>query len=177
MATVKQKEAIKNVVENGGIISKAMLDAGYSPNTAKTPQKLTESKAWEELMKKFISDEDLAKAHKQLLDATRIEHMVFPLKITDEEIKELLEEVNCKVRKIQHGDTANHCWFWAKDNNALKNGLDLAYKLKGKYAPEKKDLTSLGERIQGIEMITPNYGSDNSKTDNQAVSSVGSTEN
>lgn len=36
------------MVENGGNVSKAMLDAGYSPATAKTPQKLTESKAFEQ---------------------------------------------------------------------------------------------------------------------------------
>jgi hypothetical protein len=50
MATEKQKRAIKNVVENGGTVSKAMREAGYSPNTAHTPKKLTESDAWRELM-------------------------------------------------------------------------------------------------------------------------------
>lgn len=140
MATHKQEKAIRNVVENRGNVSKAMKEAGYSPKTAKNPKNLTQSKAWEELMDKFLSDEDLAKAHKELLNATHIEHMVFPVAITDEEITELLSSVNCKPRKFQHGDTANHVWFWAKDNNALKNGLDLAYKLKGKYAPEKGEL-------------------------------------
>lgn len=43
MATDKQKRALNKMVENGGNVSKAMLGAGYSPNTAKTPQKLTDS--------------------------------------------------------------------------------------------------------------------------------------
>lgn len=49
MATEKQKKAVNNMVENGGIASKAMLDADYSKNTAKTPQKLTESKGFKEI--------------------------------------------------------------------------------------------------------------------------------
>jgi len=48
MATLRQRKAFKNIVENGGIVSKAMRDAGYSDKTAKTPQKLTESVAYQE---------------------------------------------------------------------------------------------------------------------------------
>ncbi|MDO8487563.1 MAG: hypothetical protein Q7S45_04665 [Candidatus Curtissbacteria bacterium] len=50
MATFKQKLAASKLVENGGNIGEAMKSAGYSKNTAKTPQKLTESKGWRELM-------------------------------------------------------------------------------------------------------------------------------
>lgn len=158
------------MVENGGSIGKAMIAAGYSENTANTPQKLTESKGWTELMGDYLSDEDLSKKHAQLLNSTKIEHLVFPLgprglddpifsggrhnekqtgeaekmdyeqertTLTDEEIIEMLAEVNCKVRRIVHGESARHVYFWAADNKALKDGLDMAYKLKGKYAAEK----------------------------------------
>ena len=43
MSTIKQKKALNKMVENGGNVSQAMLEVGYSSNTAKTPQKLTES--------------------------------------------------------------------------------------------------------------------------------------
>jgi hypothetical protein len=139
MATIKQRKAAEKILENHGNVSKAMKEVGYAETTAQTPGNLTDSKGWQELMDEYLSDEDLAKAHNELLRATHIEHMVFPVAMTDAEITELLLSVNCKPRKFQHGDTANHVWFWAKDNNALKNGLDLAYKLKGKYAPLKLD--------------------------------------
>lgn len=45
MATAKQRLALSKMVENGGNASQAMIDAGYSKNTAKTPSKLTNSKA------------------------------------------------------------------------------------------------------------------------------------
>ncbi len=162
----RQKKAIDLVVESGGLkaVSVAMVEAGFSPATAKNPSKLTKSKAWIEIMEKHFSDTDLAKAHKELMHSTRIDHMVFPLgpseeedegtddesvlaralapettSLTDEEIKEMLAEVNCKVRRIVHGQTARHVYFWAVDNKARKDALDMAYKLKAKYAPERTE--------------------------------------
>jgi hypothetical protein len=41
--TIKQQKAVANLLENGGNVSKAMKDAGYSAAMAKNPQKLTES--------------------------------------------------------------------------------------------------------------------------------------
>ncbi len=40
---MKQKKALEIMVENGGNASRAMIDAGYSINTAKNPSKLTSS--------------------------------------------------------------------------------------------------------------------------------------
>lgn len=165
MATILQRKVAKLVVEKGRkSISGAMREAGYSAETAKAPNKLTESKGWADLMGEALSDATLAEKHKQLLNSTTLDHMVFPLgpdtdegdpaegppagpsvpeafkdrtKLTDKDITELLSEVNCTVRKIVHGETARHVYFWAADNKARKDALDMAYKLKGKYAPEK----------------------------------------
>ena len=59
MATLKQKRAFDKVVENGGNVSRAMMDADYSINTANTPQKLTESKGYKELLKESGLNEEL----------------------------------------------------------------------------------------------------------------------
>ena len=48
MATHKQERALQEMVENGGNVTRAMLQAGYSFNTAHTPSKLTRSKAFRE---------------------------------------------------------------------------------------------------------------------------------
>lgn len=61
--------------------------------------------------------------------------------LTDKEIIEMLAEVNCKVRRIVHGETARHVYFWAPDSKARKDGLDMAYKLRGSYAPDKKEIS------------------------------------
>lgn len=50
MPTIRQKKAAIEIVENGGVVSTAMIASGYSKNTAKTPSKLTDSDGFKELM-------------------------------------------------------------------------------------------------------------------------------
>lgn len=59
MATPKQRKALKEMVENGGVASSAMVKVGYSENTAKCPSKLTKSKGFKELMDELGLTEDL----------------------------------------------------------------------------------------------------------------------
>jgi beta-glucosidase/6-phospho-beta-glucosidase/beta-galactosidase len=65
MPTLKQKRAIDKLVGNGGNITKAMKEAGYSPNTANTPQKLTESIGFKELCEQYLPDSLLLGALKE----------------------------------------------------------------------------------------------------------------
>lgn len=63
MATLKQKKALIKLVENGGNVSQAMMAVNYSPATAKTPQKLTKSKGFQELCEEFgLTDDFLINA-------------------------------------------------------------------------------------------------------------------
>lgn len=55
--TNKQIQAAKNLVENGGNMGKAILDAGYSPATAKTPSKVFGNATIRELLKNAKLDE------------------------------------------------------------------------------------------------------------------------
>ena len=50
------------MVENGGNASKAMRDAGYSPQTAKSPHKLTSSAGYAELLETYLPDDMLLRA-------------------------------------------------------------------------------------------------------------------
>lgn len=156
MPTIKQKRALDIVVEGSGNMGEAMVKAGYSKETAKTPQKLTESKGWKELVEEHLSDKTLSKIHEGLLKSKRLDHMIFPMEVkddikedperkskhgdvfTDDDIRDLLSDAGCKVRKIVHQELSRHVYFWSPDNKARDSALDKAYKLKGKYAPEKK---------------------------------------
>lgn len=124
MPTIKQKKAFNKIVENRGNVSKTMLEVGYTENSAKNPSNLTDSKGWEELMEEYLPDSLLGKRHKELLNK-----------------REHIAKNNNETHEIEVLDTGE------PDTNAVKAGLDMAYKLKGKYAPEKKDITSQGEKI------------------------------
>lgn len=71
MATIKQKLALQKVTENHGNISKAMIEAGYTPETASKPKNLTESKGWAELMEQYLPDDKLLAKHEKALEATK----------------------------------------------------------------------------------------------------------
>lgn len=113
MATIKQKKAFKKAVENGGNVSRAMIESDYSPATAKTPQKLTTSKGWQELLDKHLPDKLLAEKHRELLNK-----------------KEVVTKNNVTTGEVDTIETGEI------DVTAVTKGLDMAYKLKGRYANE-----------------------------------------
>lgn len=65
--TTKQKLVASKLQETAGSVSKAMKLAGYSPSSAKDPQRLTRSKGWQQLMEKYLPDDRLLQVHKGLL--------------------------------------------------------------------------------------------------------------
>lgn len=113
-----------------------MRAAGYSESSAKTPKKLTESDGWQELMDKYLPDKKLVDTHKKLLNAHKLEHMVFPLGMEEADIKKLLNSVGCKPKKIKHGEQAIQVWYWSPDQTARAKSVELGYKIKGKLKPQ-----------------------------------------
>ena len=143
MPTQRQIKAAKKVSENlrkkkPKSIGKVLREVGYSESVSNAPQQVTGSKGFQQLMEEMLPDDQVLEAHQQLLRSTRVEHMVFPLCVSDDEIKELIKSVNCEVRKIKHGETAIHCWYWSPDNKARKDAIDLAYKIKGRITNKVK---------------------------------------
>lgn len=59
MTTIKQKMALTKIVENGGNVTKAMRDVGYSEATTNNPSTLTRSEGFKALLKSSGLDEDL----------------------------------------------------------------------------------------------------------------------
>lgn len=72
MATERQKKAIAKVLENGGNVSKAMKESGYSAAMAKNPQKLTQSQAFQKYMEEAgVTDRKLVEVIKDGLNASK----------------------------------------------------------------------------------------------------------
>ncbi len=111
MATIRQKKAIANLVENRGNVSKSMRDAGYPFVTAKNPKNLTESKAFKDFADS-IPDSLLSERHLELLNKR-------------------------EVHRIGYGESEEWEMTDQPDTQAVSKALDMAYKLKGSYAPEK----------------------------------------
>lgn len=81
-------------------------------------------------------------------DGTPIEERGERTTMTDKEIVAMLAETGCTVKRIVHGETARHVYFWSPDNNSRNKALDTAYKVKGNYAPEKKAIINLDVSVE-----------------------------
>jgi hypothetical protein len=108
MATVKQKTAAKKMSENirnSGSKSTGQIlrESGYSDSVSKSPQRVTESKGWKELMEEYFPTEKVFRVHKRLLNK-----------------KEIVTYQGDYIKTRQpHSD--------------VKYALDMLYKLKGLY--------------------------------------------
>lgn len=97
MPTLKQKKAVEILSENiGKPIGEAMLEAGYAESTSLTPQLLTESKGWQELVEDKLPDSELLRVHREGLEATKSDKLI--LKIGGEEEMKLIETPDYATR-------------------------------------------------------------------------------
>lgn len=137
MATSRQRKAIEILVENGGkSVSKAMREAGYSPATAKNPDKLTESKAWKELLDENITDELIIEKLKEGLDANRV--------------------ISAITGKQASGATAD--FIEVPDHAVRHRFVETSMKAKG-ILVERQELTGKdGKELPPIQVIIEDYG-------------------
>ena len=109
----QHKLLLKTISENirkGMSMGEAMLSVGYSVAYSKSTNHLKETESWQELMKTHLPDTLLAEKHKQILNKTEI-------LVVDKKI----------VKTGQpHSD--------------VKYGVEMGYKLKGKFEPETLNL-------------------------------------
>src|SRR3990167_2417588 len=110
----KHREVLKMMGDNGGMSrTEAMIQKNYSPSYA-DGGKIADTDSWQELMKTYLPDDLLAKRHKELLNKREV-------------VKEYSHEQGEYVQRVTD----------QPETNAVKAGLDMGYRLKGKYAPEK----------------------------------------
>jgi phage terminase small subunit len=124
----KQKRFVKEYIKNGGNATQAVLDAKYKPNNKNTAGSIGS----ENLKKPKIQ-----KALKSIADS-------IPDKLLIEKHLALLnaEKITRTLKRGEEIDVEEYI-----DNQSIGKGLDMAYKIKGTYAPEKKDITSDGEKV------------------------------
>jgi hypothetical protein len=121
MPTLKQETAIRKVSENiGKPIGEIMRESGYSESTSKTPQRLTESKAWTQLMEDYIPDDTLLDKHKEALNATK---QIGAQILIDKEGKTISKE--------------NEGMIEVPDQITRLKAVELGYRVKGKLRPEE----------------------------------------
>ena len=107
----KHRQVFDNV-QKGMPLNAAMLAVHYSKVTADKPKNITETKSWQTLMEEYLPEDLIAERHKDLLQKRDVH-------ITVDKFGGIIET----DRGIE---TA-----------AVSKGLEMAYKLRGSFAPEK----------------------------------------
>lgn len=158
-ATLKDKKVITRVAKvlkklavNSGSQKQAMLDAGYSLNYAKSPDKIKKTRKWKEIMDDYLGEDEVAAVHKELLKASKLEQGMFPLDVDDDLIRLLITEVGCLVMKILIIKGNKYVWYRAPDGVARKAAVDMVYKLRGKYAAEKFEEVNPLKKLSNAEL-------------------------
>lgn len=161
--TSKQQAVAKDLLENTGkSISRAMLDAGYAPSSAKNPQQLTNSKNWQKLMREYLPDENLIEKHQALLGVSKLNKIEFPEYIDEKVIKNVAKKIP-GFQLIGFGRKPNGtilAYYSVPDYEKQLLSLNLAYRLKGKLNP---NVSVSGEKVIAI---LNGASDDSSKADN-----------
>lgn len=159
-ATVRQKLVAARLLEIIGkgkgtefeSLGKILLEAGYSKNVADSPALVTERKGFQALMKKYLPENEILLAHKQLLSSVNIDNYVFSIAVTDADIRKMIAKVpGAKLLKISRTPTTARAYFTYADNRSRKDAIDMAYKLNGSYAAEKQEHSVTPEISRIIE--------------------------
>ena len=99
-------------VQEGMPIGAAMIAMNYSKKTAHTPKDITGTKSWQTLMDEYMPEDLIAARHNDLLEKRDI-HVAI--------------DKDGNITQTDRGiETA-----------AVAKGLEMAYKLRGSFAPEK----------------------------------------
>ena len=142
--TPKQLRAVKLTLENLGLDhpktqSQILQEAGYSANVAnKMPADVVESDTFKELMAKHLPESLLTRKHEALFHQKQLNYFTFPKDMSDDEIISHVEANGLQVIVVRESDKGKLAFYSIDDVNAIKSALDMGYKLRGNYAPEKQ---------------------------------------
>jgi hypothetical protein len=135
-------EKIKENLLAGNKLNKSELlrESGYAPGSVDVFKK----KSFLATLNEILPDELIIKAHRALIKNKFVVEKIFPKEMDDLDIVEICSHMG-RVIKIIEADVAfkgkvKVCYIAVTNTKAATDGIDMAYKLKGAYAPEKHSL-------------------------------------
>ena len=155
---VRQEKTIENL-EKGMSTSKAMREAGYSEAYAKNPSDFKSKKSYQELLDEVMPRDEVAAKHRELMNSVTVKQFEFPIEVSEKKVKEFTASVSKTAHYIKETITktnskgvpmsvGNRWVVYAIIPNGqdLKAALEMAFKVRGDYSPEKVEIKRpLGE--------------------------------
>lgn len=123
-------------------VSAAMREVGYSDSYAARCTSFVSTKSAQALLEEYFPDNYLHAKTKELMEASKLDSYVFPKAknkgkpLTNEEIKFIVEQMaGATLIYIRDSDLppGRIAFFRFPDAKARKDGVEIAYKLKGAF--------------------------------------------
>lgn len=151
----KDKVFVKEIIKTGNQTLAAKKAYGYKDNNVAgvmANRKLRNVKITEKIERygDRFPDEMLAEKHMELLNQKQVAYFVFPKYMDDDEIEEKVNAAGFEIIVIRFGEKGKYAFYSNSDSNAKKAAIDMAYKIKGSYAPEKKKLELDDELMEAV---------------------------
>ena len=109
-------------------IKEAAKAEGYSESYADTGR-MTKTKSWKQMLDHYLPEDKLLKVHEQQMNSWKLQSMLFQKQVDDEDIFELMEQVNCVVKKVVEIPTGKLVFYITPDNQSRNKALEMGLKL------------------------------------------------
>lgn len=151
------KKFVEELVKNGGNATKAVkkVYGVKSENYAavKGNRLIRKDKIIEEIERvaDHIPNKLLVETHLDLLKAKEVQRFIFPTRLKDDEIMDIVADAGFTVITIRPSPLGKMAFYSIANSRARKDGLDMAYKLKGSYEAEEMNLRFKGFSNEQLE--------------------------
>lgn len=157
----REKKFAQAYIENGGNASAAAVEVlGPAPKTRKTDVRavqghhlLRKIKEKTTLLDDYLPESMLFDKLKKLTNQKMLAYFVFAKKMSDEEITEHMKANGLVTVVIRESDKGKLAFYTTDDPVAISRAIDMGFKLRGSYAPEKKMNLNINAEIIPDEKV------------------------
>lgn len=140
---IKHKRVLKYMTENDCSMKEALRACGYSKSVQNRPAQVTKTKTWKQMLNEYLPESKLLDVHEKQLNSWKLQSMLFQKQVPDDDIFELMEQVNCVVKKVVEIPTGKLVFYITPDNQSRNKALEMGLKLHKKLTDkvEVRDTT------------------------------------
>lgn len=126
---IKHEKVLKYMADKGCSMKEALRANGYSETVQNSPSKVTKTESWKQMLDRVLPESKLLDVHGKQLQSWKLQSMLFQKQVEDDDIYELMETVQCVVKKIVEIPTGKLAFYIQPDNQSRNKALELGLKL------------------------------------------------
>lgn len=126
---IKHEKVLKYMSDKACSMKEALRACGYSESVQNKPSTVTKTESWKQMLDRVLPESKLLEVHGKQLQSWKLQSMLFQKQVEDDDIYELMETVQCVVKKIVEIPTGKLAFYIQPDNQSRNKALELGLKL------------------------------------------------